>query len=530
MSAATVSLVASWMTIALAMSLLSAVAAMAAQRLALNAVPARLVWGFALVGALGVTGTQPLRRATSVSATSALPAATSLTPIVGEAYTLSTMDHAVAALDRMRRAPAAAVDGLAQAASSSVQALPTPLQRALGLVWPVSSLLVLLVLALSYRRSRALLGRTEPALVRNTPVHLSGTVGPVVIGAVKPAIVVPWSLLERSTEEQELVVAHEQAHIDARDPMLLLAGCLVVALMPWNVAAWFMLGRLRLAIELDCDARVLAHGASTRRYGQLLIELSAATPLPRIPLAAPAFSYRPSHLERRLRTMTARPTRFLAARRAAALLVSSTALLAACGAELPTSAELQGMDVAKAESRLGQVVKFDERLVEYVVDGSKVSAEKARGISSALIEEIRIVGAEKSNAAQILIRTKGTPLTGTMEERVVDGSVTIRGDSIALKNITTLGKPSNGQVNEVRIARAPNGVVMGRPLDGSLKITPSTGPEPLFVIDGKRMTKAEMDKLSPTQIESIQILKNASAVALYGTDGANGVVVVTLKK
>jgi bla regulator protein blaR1 len=344
MSVATVSLIAGWMTIALVMSLLIAVAAGAAQRLALKAVPARLIWGVALLGALGVTATQPLRRATAITVAVTPSVTTATVPVIADPTAPTRLQQLVATLDRVRLAPAAAVDQLARAASTSVRALPTPAQRALLWLWPVSSAVVLLVLALSYKRSRALLRRAELSQVRKTPVHLSGTIGPVVIGAVKPAIVVPWSLLERSPEEQELVVAHEQSHIEARDPLLLLAGCLVVALMPWNVAAWFMLGRLRLAIELDCDARVLAHGASTRRYGQLLIELSAGTPLPRVPLAAPAFSYRPSHLERRLRTMTARPTRFLAARRASAMLVTSTALLAACGAELPTSAELQGMD------------------------------------------------------------------------------------------------------------------------------------------------------------------------------------------
>ena len=58
--------------------------------------------------------------------------------------------------------------------------------------------------------------------------------------------------------EQELVVAHELEHARSGDPLLALAGVCAVVAMPWNVALWWQLSRLRLAIELDCDARVIA--------------------------------------------------------------------------------------------------------------------------------------------------------------------------------------------------------------------------------------------------------------------------------
>ena len=52
---------------------------------------------------------------------------------------------------------------------------------------------------------------------------------------------------------------------------------------------------------------------------------------------------------------------------------------------------------------------------------------------------------------------------------------------------------------------------------------------PLFVIDGVAQDKGTFDQLSPNDIESISVLKDASA-AIYGLRAGNGVVLVTTKK
>jgi beta-lactamase regulating signal transducer with metallopeptidase domain len=209
---------------------------------------------------------------------------------------------------------------------------------ALTAVWPLSTLLVLAAFGVSYRRHRAELSHAERHDIAGVSVSVTEALGPAVIGVRAPRIVVPAWLLERSAHEQRLVITHEQSHIAAHDPLLLLSACIAVALMPWNPIAWFALARLRLAIELDCDRRVLGTGASTRQYGQLLIELSSHVPqfmhggIARTPLAltSPAFSYHASHLERRLITMTSRPSQFLRSRRIGSGLLAAVALLAAC--------------------------------------------------------------------------------------------------------------------------------------------------------------------------------------------------------
>ncbi len=53
--------------------------------------------------------------------------------------------------------------------------------------------------------------------------------------------------------------------------------------------------------------------------------------------------------------------------------------------------------------------------------------------------------------------------------------------------------------------------------------------DPLYVIDGIP-TKGALNVISPSDIESISILKDAASAAIYGSRSANGVVVITTKK
>ena len=53
--------------------------------------------------------------------------------------------------------------------------------------------------------------------------------------------------------------------------------------------------------------------------------------------------------------------------------------------------------------------------------------------------------------------------------------------------------------------------------------------QPLYVVDGFPVTGG-INFLNPSDIESVDILKDASATAIYGSRGANGVVIITSKR
>ena len=144
-------------------------------------------------------------------------------------------------------------------------------QSQLKLGWFVlsSGMLMLLVLRsvwlLSHQR------RWQKTTLLGTPVYLSGGIGPCVAGLLRPRIVMPVWLQLIPPRQQALLLAHAQCRLAARDPQLLALAYALIILMPWNLPLWWQLHRLRFAIEVDCDARMLAHGHALRDYATVLL-------------------------------------------------------------------------------------------------------------------------------------------------------------------------------------------------------------------------------------------------------------------
>jgi TonB-linked SusC/RagA family outer membrane protein len=84
---------------------------------------------------------------------------------------------------------------------------------------------------------------------------------------------------------------------------------------------------------------------------------------------------------------------------------------------------------------------------------------------------------------------------------------------IAGVDITSNERP--GEIGSIRIR-------------GERSLTASNAP--LFVVDGIPLQGTGIENLNPNDIQSIEVLKDASATAIYGSRGANGVVLVTTKK
>lgn len=166
-------------------------------------------------------------------------------------------------------------------------------------------------------------------------VLVSENVGPAVVGFLKCRVVVPEWSLDLGAQQHELLMAHEAEHLAAHDSQLLLLAAAVLALVPWNPGFWWQFRRLRLAIELDCDSRVLRRRPDPAAYGRLLLDVGARATRSVVPVAA--FHEPSSSLEKRIRSMTAqRPKR-------AGLLAALMAVVAggtgffACEAPRPTA-------------------------------------------------------------------------------------------------------------------------------------------------------------------------------------------------
>ena len=178
-----------------------------------------------------------------------------------------------------------------------------------------------------------------PARVLDQAVLLSPDRGPAVAGLLGSWVVLPSWALELPEAELRLVLAHEEEHLRARDPHLLALGLGLLLLTPWNPVAWRQLRRLRGAMEVDCDRRVLARHPDRRSYGASLLSVAARASGPSLALAA--FSERSTSLEERILQMTRLHDRRTRAFGALLIVVAVLVGVQACGVESPVTSELQ---------------------------------------------------------------------------------------------------------------------------------------------------------------------------------------------
>jgi beta-lactamase regulating signal transducer with metallopeptidase domain len=188
-------------------------------------------------------------------------------------------------------------------------------------MWLASSMAMMLVLGVSaawlHRRKR----RWIHGSLCGVPVLVSDSVGPAVVGLIRSRIVVPAWLLLESDGQQRYVIAHEQSHLKARDPLLVTIALILLLAMPWNPLLWWQFHRLRCAIEVDCDARVLRGGGDIGEYCETLIQVGQNQS--GYVGAVAAMSESRSFLERRIRIMLSKPPKWA---RASALVLVGVSL------------------------------------------------------------------------------------------------------------------------------------------------------------------------------------------------------------
>lgn len=199
------------------------------------------------------------------------------------------------------------------------------------LAWGAVSGLLLLSLVASAVRLRAAEREWGAADLDGVRVLVSERTGPAAMGLIRGRVVLPRWALALDDRLRRLMVLHEAEHVRARDPQLAVAGLLVCAAMPWNVPLWWQLRRLRLAIEMDCDARVLRRSADVRGYGALLLEVGQR----RSRLALGLVETR-TLLERRIRMMTRKTTGRRPLRALTLAGISGLVLAMACETPGPT--------------------------------------------------------------------------------------------------------------------------------------------------------------------------------------------------
>lgn len=253
-------------------------------------------------------------------------------------------------------------------------------------------------------------------VVEGRPVRVSEGLGPAVVGVAHPRIILPRRLLSAPRDQLRMIVAHEAEHLRARDTLLLAFGLGSVVLLPWNPLVWIQLRRLRLAIELDCDARVLHQGVSRVRYAALLLDAgSRSTPW------SPAMAglvESPSLLESRMKALCTPLGRLSIPRAVGTGIVTLLLVLVACEAPTPVLDEEPGVEPA-VESAPGSAVQSAGEGPIVYVDGVRI--RPGTGARSS--------GASDGQIALRLGEERWMPDLGDLDPASIDRIEVIKGDA-----------------------------------------------------------------------------------------------------
>ena len=218
--------------------------------------------------------------------------------------------------------------------------------------------------------------------------------GPAVVGAIHPVIVVPEWVLGLPRSQRALVVLHEVEHRRAGDQWLELAASVIQAILPWNVALWYQVERLRLAVELDCDARVLRQRPDVGRYGRLLVDCAGAHHVRgTVRVARPALGG-PHTLAHPIRAMTApRPTLWIGCVRASAYAAAAClAVGTTTSVRRPPPVQWTiGERTSPAQTPLVSLQEGDDRIVAVDAQGivKQVSGPPLRQGDAAALRHVR---------------------------------------------------------------------------------------------------------------------------------------------
>ncbi|MFA6837981.1 MAG: TonB-dependent receptor [Dysgonamonadaceae bacterium] len=128
-----------------------------------------------------------------------------------------------------------------------------------------------------------------------------------------------------------------------------------------------------------------------------------------------------------------------------------------------------------------------------------------------ILDELVVIGYGTVRRGDVTTAVSTVSTEDLMERPIISAAQAIQGKAAGVQVVQPSGLPGTGMVVRVR---------------GNTSITASN--DPLYVVDG--VPTDDINFLAPADIESMQILKDASSAAIYGSRASNGVVLITTKQ
>lgn len=183
------------------------------------------------------------------------------------------------------------------------------------------------------------------------------------------------------------------------------------------------------------------------------------------------------------------------------------------GTTIGTATDLEGrysISVPEGSTLVFSFIGFESRAM-VVGDQTVINITLAEDISS--LDEVVVVG------------------YGTQKKSVVTGAISsVRSDDLENQQIGRLEQALQGRTSGLTIASSSGapGAAATVTIRGNTSLNEGAS-QPLYVVDGVVVSSGGIDYLSPHDIESIEVLKDAASAAIYGARSSAGVILVTTK-
>lgn len=191
-----------------------------------------------------------------------------------------------------------------------------------------------------------------------------------------------------------------------------------------------------------------------------------------------------------------------------------------------------GASVVLKGSTLGVVTDI-EGAFEFNLSGAKNNTL----VISYIGMRTKEVAVTKQNLGKILLEDNTELMDevvvvsyGKQSKRLITGSIqSVNGDELSDMPVAQLSQKLQGKLAGVQINQITGIPGQGMQIRVRGQASISAGSDPLIVVDGFPIN-SDLANINPDEIESISILKDASASSLYGSRAANGVVLITTKR
>ena len=354
-------------------------------------------------------------------------------------------------------------------------------------------------------------------------------------------IVISRKDLEENGRE---ILIHEMAHIHHRHSVDLLVADICIFFQWFNPGAWLLKQELQNIHEYEADETVINEGVNAKVYQLLLIKKAVGTRL-----YSMANSFNHSKLKKRITMMLKEKSNPWA--RLKYLYVLPLAAIAVTAFARPEISEKMEEISAVKVNDLAEIVQ--EKVLQDTVKVSKDEKKDAlvvTGVKSKEEEEIVIFEVVEQmpeypggmSALQKYLSEKiaGSPMKGKAGGRVMVGFTVAETGKIKDVRVLQSDEASLNQEAERIVSEMPDwipGKQRGRPVPVKYTVPIRFGnirfaenKQPLIFADGKEISMDAMEKLDPSTIESISVLKDSTSIKVYGKRGANGVILVNTQR